>query len=298
MANLKFTEKELVRLGCSEDEINVVMTYQKKLPILSMTDDNSDLFHVDARVLHELLNVKQQFSRWIGSNIDRLGLTENIDYNIVFMKGKESVSFKDYAYLSPQKLSALGVRKDYLLTENAAKYIAMSSGSSNHVDSELKETSKLVRDYFILMEKIVKKNKEWWAIRNEERKNYKPLCDALSECIHKQCGRYGDKYDFTREANVLNIIVTGCKAAEIRAYLMVTKKELTRDSLEKDYNEKLGFLQDQDILLCGMGMSLIDRIKMLIQMFDIKYPDAKPLQDYLTREDLLKARQTMIDEIC
>lgn len=30
----KFSKKELQRLGCTEEEINLIMTYQRKFPIL------------------------------------------------------------------------------------------------------------------------------------------------------------------------------------------------------------------------------------------------------------------------
>lgn len=45
-----------------------------------------------------------------------------------------------------------------MLTLDIAKEIAMSSGTSNRANKELKENSKLCRKYFILMEKAVKEN--------------------------------------------------------------------------------------------------------------------------------------------
>lgn len=275
MANLKFTEKELVRLGCSKDEIKIVMTYQKKLPVLIENEENEG-FCIDLINLHEQLGVKRRYTDWLKTRIKSYKFKENSDY--IMKSRKCDFNKKSYKYI-----------KQYISTIEMAEHLAMV---------ERTETGEIVRNYFRVMRSVVKKNKEWWSVRNQERKNYKPLCDALSECIHKQCGRYGDKYDFSREANILNVIATGCKASEIRAYLMINRKsDLTRDSLEKDYNEKIGFLQDQDILLCGMGMRTCDRIHMLIQMFDIKYPDAKPLQDYMTRQDLLDARQELIDKL-
>ena len=273
MGNLKFTEKELVRLGCSDDEVKVVMAYQKKLPVL-VENEGTEGFCVSARTLHKQLGVKTKFTDWFNKRKKAYKFIENNHFSTTSLK--KEVANGGYKFIP-----------EYMLTIFTAENLAMV---------ERTEIGETVRHYFETMRNIVKKNKEWWEVRNQERKNYKPLCDALSECIHKQCGRYGDKYDFSREANILNVIATGCKATEIRAYLSVNKaSELTRDSLEKDYNDKLGFLQEQDILLCGMSMGISDRIHMLIQMFDIKYPDAKPLQDYMTRQDLLNARQELID---
>ena len=54
----KFTRKELERIGRTEEEIDLVLKYQKKLPILS--DENSEGFSIDARLLHEQLGVKKK----------------------------------------------------------------------------------------------------------------------------------------------------------------------------------------------------------------------------------------------
>lgn len=51
------------------------------------------------------------------------------------------------------------------------------------------------------------------------------------------------------------------------------------------------------MLLLGMDMSLVDRIKMLIAMFDIKYPTASPIMSYMSRDDLIKNRIHMIEEL-
>ena len=162
---------------------------------------------------------------------------------------------------------------------------------------ERTDIGEVVRNYFRLMRDIVQNNQDWWTSRNVERANYKPLCEALSNSIHRQCGRCGDKYDFAREANILNIISTGSNAQEIRNYLNIQSNELTRDSLEKDYNEKLSFLQDQDILLLGMDMPIVDRVKFLINLFDIKYPTASPLLSYFSREDLISARNRLLSTL-
>ena len=62
--------------------------------------------------------------------------------------------------------------------------------------------------------------------------------------------------------------------------------------LEKEYNEKISFLQDQNILLLGMNMPIQDRLKMLISMFDIQYPNAVDLIRG-DRESLEQARKNL-----
>lgn len=95
----------------------------------------------------------------------------------------------------------------------------------------------------------------------------------------------------------MNIIATGSSAQEIKLYLGIQPNELTRDGLETDYNDKIAFLQEQNLLLLGMNMSLTDRIRMLITMFDIKYPTASPIMPYMSRDDLIKAREKMIEDL-
>lgn len=54
-----FTKKELVRLSCTDDEIKLVMQYQKKLPIL-VENENTDEFCINAKDLHKQLAVKKE----------------------------------------------------------------------------------------------------------------------------------------------------------------------------------------------------------------------------------------------
>lgn len=273
-----FTKKELLRLGCTDDEIKLVMQYQKKLPILTKSNDE----YIDCKYLYTELCVSKDYTSWIKQ------MFESMDVD-------KSEYILTYTYVGERK----NIKKSiYEIKVSLAKEIAMVAGvKGGRTSKELKKNSKIVRKYFILMERLVKANQDWWTSRNVERTNYKPLCESLSNSIHRQCGRCGDKYDFAREANILNIISTGSNAQEIRNYLNIQSNELTRDSLEKDYNEKLSFLQDQDILLLGMDMPIVDRVKFLINLFDIKYPTASPLLSYLSREDLISARNRLLNTL-
>lgn len=242
-----FTKKELQRLGCTDDEIKLVMKYQKKLPVLI---ENMEVkgFCVNARTLHEQLGVKTKFTDWISKRIKAYHFVENTDFFTSSLNREiANNGYKTFV--------------EYTLTMYMVESLAMV---------ERTEIGEVVRRYFMLMRDIVTHNKEWWEIRISERSNYKPLCEALSQNIFRQCGRYGDKYDFAREANFLNVIATGAKAQDIRNYLMVQTNELTRDSLEKNYNERLEFLQEQDILYLGTDMPLRQRLEFLITVFDIK----------------------------
>jgi phage anti-repressor protein len=271
--NQKFTKKELERLGCTEEELKLVTEYQKKLPII-VENDNIEKFCVDARTLHTQLCVGKQFSHWIQTRIKSYNFVENVD-------------FKPF---SPNGLKPQGGRPsiEYLISIDMAKQLSMI---------ERTKIGNLSRRYYILMEDLVNRNKEWWETRKPQRENYLPMCNAISESIRRVRGRKGDDNDFKYNANIINIIATGSKAQSIKNYLGIGINELTRDSLLNDYNEKIAFLQEQNILLLGMDLPIIKRVNMLINFFDIKYPDAKPLQEYRTRDDMLKARKDLLKEL-
>lgn len=276
----KFSKKELQRLGCTDGEVKLIIKYQKKFPIILNNEDNIEKFCVDARQLWTELECPQgQFNKWVERKFKPYGFKESIDFIMV----GQNCPIKEFAQGGDTR------SKNYAVSVDMAKQLAM-------VDK--KEAGFIARRYFILMERIVKDNKDWLEIRNPERKEYKNMCEALSNNIYKHSARSADKYDYSREANILNIIAIGTSAQSIRNYFgLINQNELTRDSLEKDYNEKLAFLQKQDMIYLGLDMSIVERAKMLIASFDVIYPTASPILPWMSREDMLKARNELIDRL-
>lgn len=276
--NQKFSKKELERLGCTEEEIKLVMDYQKKLPII-VDNDQIEHFCIYARDLHEQLKVGKHFTDWFYRRVKSYKFLENVDFSMVSPNGE----IKEFGEGGDTR------SKNYYITMDMAKQLSML---------EKTDIGNLARRYYILMEKLVKDNKDWWTTRNPERKEYNDMCNALSENIHRHSGRYADKYDYSREANIINIIATGSEAQSIRNYFgLYNQNELTRDSLERDYNEKLAFLQKQNIIYLGMNIPIIERIKLLISAFDIIYPTASPVLPWLSRENMSKAREKLIERL-
>ena len=263
-----FTKKQLERIGCSNEEIQLVLDYQKRLPVL-VNNEDVEGFCVNTRQLHEQLGVGKTYQHWIKARIKSYRFTENVDFISLCLNGHK-----------PK-----GGRPDttFMCTIDMAEDLAMV---------ERTDVGETVRNYFKLMRDIVKRNVEWEEVRCYERTHYKPMCDALSNFIQRNTGRSGDGYDFALEANRLNVIATGNRAQSLKNYFGVQTNELTRDSLEKEYNEKISFLQDQNILLLGMNMPIQDRLKMLISMFDIQYPNAVDLIRG-DRESLEQARKNL-----
>ena len=274
----KFSKKELERLGCTEEEIKLVMEYQRIFPILQ--EDNES--YIDLSNLHKSLCVSKDYTSWVKQTFEILDIKRD-DYKLT------------YDYVGERK----NVKKSiYFVKISLAKEIAMLAGTrGGHTSKELKESSKTARRFFILMEDLIKRNREWWKIRNPQRVNYKPMCDSISESIHRIFGRYGDEHDYRREADIINIIAVGSRAQSIKNYLGIGTNVITRDNLLADYNEKISFLQEQNILLLGLDMPIIQRIKMLINFFDVKYPNAKPIQDYHDRDYMIQARENLINEL-
>ena len=94
---------------------------------------------VNARELHDFLEIKKDFSNWIKAQIERAGFIEGIDY----VKTQDVVSPKK----ANGKLSA-PPRIEYFFTLSAAKEISMMSNT---------EKGKEARLYFIECERRVKK---------------------------------------------------------------------------------------------------------------------------------------------
>lgn len=284
--NKKFTKRQLMdQCGFTAEETQLILDYQKKLPILS-TNDKLTSFCVNARDLHTQLKAKVQFSKWIKSNIESGDFVRETDYMTCLTKNNESVSFKDYAKFSPQKLSSLGILTEYFLTLECAKEIAMYAGVTSHANKELKTNSKLARKYFILMEDAIKRINAWELIRNPLREGYKAMQKALDNYMLRLVQRNADDWDYIIEADALNIIATGFPAKDIRLFVGC-KDNVTRDSLTSTYNEYLLKLQELNIIYLGMNMNRYERYNMLAQSFHILFPNAVPIRndiDILTIE--------------
>ena len=289
----KFTKRQLVdQCGFTAEETQVILEYQKKLPVLVENDEGLTVY---ARDLFEQLNGKNsktKFTDWAKFNIIKQDYAINFDYEEFYEK--DGVRFETNGE-SSQKLSSMGVRKNYLLSLDFAKEIAMYCGSSLHANKELKENSKLARRYFILMEKAVKKNVEWELICHPLKEGYKIMQKALDEYMLRMVQRNADEWDYRIEANALNIIATGFDAQAIRNYVGC-KDNITRDSLTARYNAYLLKLQELNIIYLGMNMNRYDRYRMLKDSFDILFPNATPLKDDVDIQRIIDNKNKLLEE--
>lgn len=277
----KFNKRQLLdQCGFTAEETQKILEYQKKLPILNESDDEG--FSVNARDLWEQLGKPQgKFADWIKRKIvtkktkgGSLIFTENKDYNTISQKCEiaNTGGYKEVL--------------EYYLTIDCAKNVSMMENT---------DSGALCRDYFILMEKAVKKHANWELVRYPLRKGYKQMQKALDEYMMRMVQRNADDWDYRFEADALNVIATGFPAKEIRAYVGC-RDNITRDSLTTTYNEYLLKLQEWNILFLGMNMNRYERYAKLKESFDIFFPNAVPIKEDVDINKIKENKQKLLDE--
>lgn len=273
----KFTKKELERLCCNEEEIDLVLKYQKKLPVL-LSGHNTAKYCVDIRELHNQLGVKDSLSRWIKSNLLN-NFTQDEDFEICFRNAENKpLAFKDYCGYSMQKLNYYNISKSYIATISCAKEIAMIAGIASNANDELKDNSKLARKYFILIENKLKENKEWLEIRDPEKEEYKNMSSEVEGWMIRVWHKRASKADYAVEADGINKIVTGLTSREMKLKYRCSTNELIRDYLKKDHNEELLFLEKQNQVLLRMDMGYTERMNMLTKMHQVTFKESKEIK--------------------
>lgn len=227
----QFTEKELEQYGLSDDEIATILEYQSLLPILQENENNT----ISAKELHNQLKVSRDFSTWIKQQIEDLELVENINY------------FID----SPLKGSGL---VDYQLKLSDAKEIAMLAGSKGgRTSEELKKMSKLVRKYFIAIEKAFKNRTNWNTNRKNTLINCKELRGALitkrEELLNGVPEWITNGNLYSIEFSLLNTVILGMSATQYRKEHNISSNEQIRNYFSEDQLDDVERLERYDAQL-------------------------------------------------
>ena len=269
-----FEDGEVIqKLGLTQKENDIIIKYQKDFP--ELLQDDMEGFVIDEEKLCKQLDIKDDFNTWLLSErvynskgqLKREGKLIkyksklNIDYITDWKTPNAKLTKKEIEAMSPQKRSANRIKKKIMLTLNCAKKIAMRQNN---------DKGDLVCDYFIIMEKALRKYEDWSTIRGEEKGGW----NEMKTQINLWCERnnYDSTLDIfrTREANMLNQNLTGYKASELRL-IMGAKDEITRDYLTSEVNKALNELQK---LNCSLLMSDLDfefRSKIIKQTCNGKY---------------------------
>lgn len=277
----KFTKRQLLdQCGFTAEESKIILDYQKKLPIL-VDNDEVDGYCIDARNLWKQLGEPQgKFPDWIKRKVISKKTKGGM---LIFVENRDYISFSQNC----EKPSGGRPTLEYSITLDCAKNISMMENTDNGA---------LCRSYFILMEKAVKKNVEWELIRYPLKEGYKLMKNELNEYMNRMVQRNADDWDYSFEADALNVIATGFKAQEIRAYVGC-KDKITRDSLTTTYNEYLLKLQEWNILFIRSDKNRYERYKQLKEYFDLTFPNAVPIKDDIDTAHIIENKNKLIEEV-
>lgn len=229
--NLKkgnFDRKELSLYGLKYEEIDVILTYQKSLPILQEEGN-----WINTRNLYEQLLVKKHYTEWFDNIINQLDLEEDITYKTTFhFKGNRS-NVKTTEY--------------FVDLENA-KEIAMIAGIGNRINKETKEISKIARRYFIYIDKAFKNRVEW----NLDRDDTLIKCKTLRGAIIKYSSNLSEtrptyyNNNFISEFCLLNEVIIGMSASQYRRLKGLNKNTPIRNTFTEKELELVHILEQYD----------------------------------------------------
>lgn len=245
--NIKtFTRQDLgEKLGFTEEETNIILTYQEKLPILLGGND------IDARPLWEQLGEPQgKFADWVKRKVVDKGFAEKEDYEVFLKSAKNCKGGRP--------------TQEYTLTIETAKHVAMMENIS---------IGFLVRKYLILMQKALRKMDGWVLVREPEKEGYNKLCDVLREQYKKTHDRKDPRgYIYSNEADMINRILLGCTSKKFRGKINALDNK-TRDHLDAEVNKAIYQLQNNDILLIRINKSFAERKEILKQLVQVDHQD-------------------------
>lgn len=251
----KFTKAFLTNsLGFNEDETKIVMKAQRQFP--SILAEEGQGFCLDGRLLHSELGVSKAFSTWIKTNLENVDAEEGKDFDVSF-KGNVDLSQKKIKTMSLQQRSRRGITEEYKLTLDIAKEICMVTGLSSHnTGDKLRENSKLIRKYFILMEKAIKKGIKWEEVRHPEKKSYKKMCQNLEKnYMETHDGKKANFTLYSNNADMLNRALFGYSSKQMKVVREVEYNDSLRDNLQIEANEALSELQ---IMNSNLAISNLD----------------------------------------
>ena len=229
-----FEREDIInKLKGTEEDWNLINKYQLTFPELLQDCDG---FIIDGETLCKELQIGDNYNTWLNGKT-RYDNKGRIKWESKFAKYK-CVENKDYIIScfgeSQNENKHGGNNKNKItLTLECAKKIAMRQNN---------EMGDLVCNYFILMEKMLRNYESWIGTREPEKENWNYMISCLDEWCKKRDFDYTDKAFRIREANLLNVSLTGYKASELRT-LLKCKDNITRDNLTKEINKALDELQ-------------------------------------------------------
>ena len=253
-----FKTLELENYDMPQEDIDLILEYQKKLPVLQEDNEN----WVDGRLLWEQLGVKSEYANWIKQNISDMDLVENDDFKLLTSKSKTS---------------KLGGRPmiDYFIKVSTAKEIAMVAGAKGgRTSKELKANSKLARKYFIAIESAYNLRKDW----NYDRAGSLVGFKGLQQAFMKYRPQLLEKLPSWSRNNVqiaefwaINDVIIGMKSDEFRNVMGLKKKESIRNAFTEQQLEYVTELEmfDADLIAIHNIFDFTERHEKLYEKYSL-----------------------------
>ena len=230
----KFEKKVLMeRLDFTEEEAKLIVKAQKTFPELLTIDKNENEFIISGRKLHEQLKVGRDYTTWVKGRISKYSFVENVDFMVIWNDTKtgDVVEYNG----NSNSMVKLGYASDYLFTLERGKELCMVENNDNGT---------LCRQYFILMEKAVKKMSDWLLIRNPQKQGYKDMSKAVKyNYMQLHNGEEPNQFIYINNADMVNLALLGHKSKAMKELLEVEYDDALRDHLTLEVNKALYELQ-------------------------------------------------------
>lgn len=201
---------------------------------------------VDARELHEFLEVGRDFTTWIKDKINKYDFIENYDYAVVFTKSGEN---------------SLGgrPRTDYILQMDMAKEVAMVENN---------ERGKQVRRYFIEVEKRYREVKAQEQKRIIQREAGKVVRNMLTDTIKERIPDSPNKhFMYPNYTRLIYKILFNKTVSELRAERGLSKKDNLREHFNTDELKEIQALENTVTGLINLGMGYKEIKEILNQRY-------------------------------
>jgi phage anti-repressor protein len=198
---------------------------------------------VDARELHEVLEVKSPFNKWIKRRIEKYDFMENADY----------ISLDKIV----QRENGATTRTDYILKMDMAKELAMV---------EPNEKGKEIRRYFIKTEKQFKK---WLQQRANGKAIRLQVTDAVRDCIPESPNK---KFKYKHFTDLGYKLILDKNAKELRLERGLEKKANVRDCLTIEELKGIENIENEISVLIGLGIDYKTIKEMLLNKYKTNNP--------------------------
>lgn len=197
---------------------------------------------VDARKLHELLEIKSRFNDWITNRIKKYRFVENVDYVCIT---------KNLVTQRKDGQSGITVTTEYKLTVNMAKELSMIENN---------EQGREFRKYFIMAEEIANNFSQWNVTRNDAKGKKITMDRAWTE----QTG----VTNTSRLQEAVYCVVFGLKSYEIKKILDIPHEQPVLDYIEEKYNSAICFVYEK--FTTGIEFGITD-LNMLVDKVSIQF---------------------------